>query len=60
MGTENTDGGTLQKQNFINYYVQHIVVFRLLLLIYTSLEKKSYSRWTIYRHHAAYDMYVKQ
>lgn len=40
MGTENTDGGTLQKQNFINYYVQHIVVFRLLLLIYTSLEKK--------------------
>jgi len=59
MGTENTYGGTPQKQNFINYYVQHVAVFKLLLLIYTSLEEKSYLRWTIYGHHAAYAMYVK-
>lgn len=58
MGTENTYGGTLQKENSINYYVKHIVVFRLLSLIYT-IREKSYLRRTIYRHHAAYAMYVK-
>lgn len=33
-GTENKFGGTLKKQNSINYYMQHVAVFKILQLIY--------------------------